>query len=362
MAIVNVPKHHLPSLVEVNGQGSALAYQALTLNASGDKLAFIVQCPKDGTLDSFEFMTSSVSNNPDNGIRCSFQTVDGATGLPDDTDDQYRDIIGALSANAWQTPGLITSDGTDGGSKRTVSSGEMIACVIKFVSWVTPDSFNLNVLAGATNGIAGSCYVGNGTTGSWAKPNNYAPNLLLKYNDSTYAVFPLPVGPWSAITASPFNNTNTPDEIGLRFQVPVQCEAVGIWVRADFNADVDVVLYDDSDVAQRTVVMDSTIQFGALNLVREFYFDPITIPASTTYRMTMKPSSASNITFETLTLPSNAYLAALPGGSTWYRTERTDAGAWTDTDTQYTLMGLIVDGYETSAGGGGGGGSYTFVG
>ena len=122
MAIVSVPPYFWPPILTCNNV--APAYSSGTLNASADKYAFIVQCPKAGTLDTFEWRTGAVTNNPDNGIRCSFQTVDATTGYPDGVQDQYRDITGTISANTWQVPGLITSDGTDVGTKRTATHHE----------------------------------------------------------------------------------------------------------------------------------------------------------------------------------------------------------------------------------------------
>lgn len=359
MAITETPVHFVPAYLE-GPTATTFGYSALLMNASGDKVAFVVQCPKDGTLDKFEFMTGSVSNNPDNGIRCSFQDLDATTGLADGTQDQYRDITGTISGDTWQVPGLMTSDGTDGGVKRTVSSGEMIACCIEFVSFVASDSININTMASTTNNIAGGHYVLNGTTGTYTKASNVLPVVALKYNDGTYAKFHFPIGPWSALTNTAFNSSSSPDEYAMRLQVPIQCQAIGVWVRADIDNDVDVVLYDSGSTAQRTVSLDKDNQSAAVGQIRIYYFDAITISANTTYRIALKPSSTSNVTVMRCTIPSNSYLAALPSGSEWYESTRTDAGAWTDTDTNIPMMGLVINGYEATAGGSGG--SFTFVG
>lgn len=359
MAITETPVHFVPTYLE-GPLATTFGYSGLLMNASGDRVAFVVECPKDGTLDKFEFMTGSVTNNPDNGIRLSFQDLDAATGFADGTQDQYRDITGALSADTWQVPGLMTSDGTDTGTKRTVASGEMLACVVDFVSFVAGDSFNVNAFISATNNVAGGHYVLNGTTGTYTKGTSLLPLIALKYNDGTYAKFHLPIGPWSALTNTVYNSGSTPDEYAMRFQMPIQCQAIGMWIRADIDNDVEAVLYDSGSTAQRTVALDKDNQSVAAGQVRLYYFDAITIAANTTYRIALKPTTVSNVTLMRCTIPSNAYLEALPTGAQWYESSRTDAGAWTDTDTNIPMMGLIINGYEATAGGSGG--SFTFVG
>lgn len=361
MAITETPVHLVPNFEE-SLHVSNLAYSDFTINAASDKVAFIVQCPKDGTLDGFEWRAATVGNNPDNGLRCSFQDLDATTGLPDGTQDQYRDITGTISSNTWQNPGLITSDGTDGGSKRTVSSGEMLACVVEFVNFVASDSVSISAFSCLSSVVPGGCYIGNGTTGTYNKTTSALPNILLKYNDGTYGKFYLPIGPWSAVANTSFANSSTPDEIGMRLQVPIQCQVIGVWVRAAIANDADIVLYDNSDVAQRTVSIDKDNQYSLTARMRFYYFDPYTLAANTTHRIILKPTTTGGVTLGRLTIDSSSYLAALPTGAEWYETSRTDAGAWTDTNTNYPFMGLIVNGYETTTGGSSSGGSFTFVG
>lgn len=361
MAITETPIHLVPYAVDWPTITN-LSYASLTMSASGRKVAFVVQCPKDGTLDKFEFLTGTVSNNPDNGIRLSFEDLDSGSGLPDETADQYRDITGTISSDTWQVPGLMTSDGTDGGMKRTVSAGQMIACAINFVNFVAGDSLTVQTLTSSSYAIGGGHYVANGVSAAYyIKSTAQLPLLALKYDDGTYAKFHYPIGPWVTISNTSFNSSSTPDEYAMRFQMPIQCQAIGVWIRNDIDADVDVVLYDNTDVAQRTVSLDEDFQPFKSPYVRLYSFDPYTIAANTTHRISLKPTTASNVTLGRVTIPSNAYLAALPSGTEWYESTRTNAGAWTDTDTSLSFMGLVLNGYEATAGSSGGG-SFTFVG
>ncbi|MGQ9573565.1 MAG: hypothetical protein ACUVV3_10375, partial [Dehalococcoidia bacterium] len=86
----------------------------LTVDASGEKAAFVFRVPATGTLKKVAFRTGGVTHNQT--IRVSFQDVNSLTGYPDGVVDQWRDIsIGDTDDNQHKETGLITSDGTDGG-------------------------------------------------------------------------------------------------------------------------------------------------------------------------------------------------------------------------------------------------------
>lgn len=362
MAITTIPQFMIPALLDVDA-ASPWGLTNVLLNASGDKCGFAIQCPKDGTLDTFEWLTGTVSNNPDNGIRVSFQDLDGS-GLPDGTQDQYRDVTGTISANTWQTTGLMTNDGTDGGTKRTVVAGEWIGVVFEFVSFVASDSINISVLGGNASSRQGSpAYVCDGSTGTYSKSTANYPIGALKYSDGTYAqsvwhgVYPV-IGADSTL----FSDASTPDEYALRFQFPYKCRVTGFWFSGDpVGDDLTVVLYDGTTaLATSTILEDNTA--STTSGIRHGFFDNAQeLTANTTYRLSYK-AGASSSRINRFTLPGSAYLEALSPGVEWYESTRTDAGAWSDSNTTRPWMGLIVDGIEFTAGGGGGGGSFTFIG
>lgn len=321
------------------------------LNASGDRLAFVFPVPKAGTLDWVEFRLSAVTNNPDNGLRVSFQTIDTGTSDPDGTQDQFRDLTGALSAG-WQVPaGPLTDDGTNGGVKRTVTAGEMLGCVIDFVSFVAGDSVTV---AGGLSGVQalGNAYTDDGSAGSYTKSGNY-PALALKYADGTYACFDLPIWPLNTINSRTFNSGSTPDERGLHFTLPVTGACSGGWVRIDVDAAADLVLYDSGNtvLASATITPARVTNSGLSTLV---YWDPVTLSANQSYRLVVKPTSVSSVSLYDVDLSTAALQAGIPGGATWYSTSRTDGGAWTDTDTNRPWMGILLSQFDDGAGGGAG--------
>jgi hypothetical protein len=349
--MTTVPQFSIPS----PGTSGALTLTSVTLNASGDRLAFVIQCPKAGVLDQFEFRTAAVSNNPDNGIRLSFQTINLANGDPDGTQSQFRDITGALAANTWQVPGLMTSDGTDTGVKRTVVAGELLGCVVDFVTFVASDSFAISALLQTPQ--YRNLYVDDGSAGSYTKSPTLTPLLALKYADGTYAEFTAQIWPVMAVTDTSFNSGSTPDERALRFQLATAMRAVGVFVTGDFDNAVDLVLYDAADVVLDTISFDPENRLAANKGYIFAYFPagPHTLTATTTYRLAVKPTSGSSITTGQLDLPSATYQQCIPGGAEWYLSTRTNAGAWTDTTTSRPEIGLIFDGVETGSAPAGGG-------
>lgn len=324
-----------------NPSSSVPALAASLLDASAEKLAFVFVVPKTGTLDLFEFKTGSVLNNPDNGIRLSFQDLD-ANGDPDGTQDQFRDITGAISANTWQVPGLITSDGTDTGTKRSVTAGQKLACVIEFVSFVASDSFqvqNFAVSATPADYADGGSYSDH-LTASWSKTGIY-PNLALKYETTGYVPITEFINPIHTINSRTYNSGSTPDEIALRFQPPTTVECDGFWLRGDIDNDGDVVLYDtDGTSVLATFTLDASQRINTNGYTFSGRWAAVTLNAGGTYRLSLKPTTGSNLTLYTITINSSGLAAAMVGGAEWYRSERTDAGAWSQTQTERPYMGL----------------------
>lgn len=331
------------------------------LNAVNDKMAFVFQCPKAGTLDKAVFEVANVANQPDNGIRVSFQDVDPSTGHPDGVQDQYRDITGVI-ATGWQVPGLMTSDGTDTGTKRTVTRGQLIAVVIEFVSFVASDSIAIGWYGFGTHiGFRSPPYISNAQTGTYAKDAQGMPMVGLLYSDGTYAV--TPNGPHPGIPTQISYNSGTAlaDEYALRFKVPFKCRMRGVYHVTDADNNPDLVLYDASSSVIDTMSFVSAIRssgFGG-HYTHLWPNGPHTLDANTVYRISLKPG-ASNVVHWSWLVPSSGWLAAMPGGVEWYLSRRVNAGSWTDVQTQVPWASLILDGIEfTSAGGSGG--SHPFI-
>jgi hypothetical protein len=324
-----------------------------TIDAAGEKFACVIRAPQTGTLDKFEFMTQTVTSAQT--LRVSFQDLD-ASGDPDGTQDQYRDIAsGSVTSNTWTVPGLMTTDGTDGGVKRSVTRGDMLAMVIEFAS--TAGNLGIARFNSTTSPTLADFY-GDHFTASWAKVASPC-NVALKYDDGTYAY----IGPgWSAISTNPpssisISTSTTPDEAGNIVTVPFKASIAGAWIIVDLDQAGDVVLYDsDGTTALRTVSLSASRRSGtgaAISLVR--FPTSYTASINASYRIVFKPTTTSAINLREFVVNSAEILDAYTGGQDVHKTVRTDAGSWTETTTRRVYIGLMLDGLGDNVSSGGGG-------
>lgn len=321
------------------------ALVASTINAATDKYALIFRVPHSGDIETIEFRLGTVGNNPDNGLRISLQDLNSA-GDPDGVQDQFRTIPGPFTSVSWITPGLITSDGTDGGTKRTVTAGQMLAVVIEFESFVASDSVTISGLDNPTDpgGISGyEYYTDHFDAGAWSVALNIGV-IALKYVTDGYKNIAHDWAPILAVTATAYNTGSSSDEYALRFQVPMDMTIDGGWVRADIDGDADLVLYDSDGttvLASGSFDASARPQTGAHN--HHVNFSPVNLLANTTYRLALKPTTGTSVTLYGFTANSNALMAAAPGGGTsWYRSNRADAGSWTDETAERPWMGIHI--------------------
>lgn len=323
---------------------------SLLMDAAAEKVALIFRCPKAGTLDKFEFRTGNSTQPPSNGLKVSFQDVDPATGDPDGTADQFRVVTG-ISANTWTVPGLITSDGTDTGTKRTVAKGDLIACVIEFQSFVASDSVNIAGLAVGTSpqSVYGGFPYADQFTAVWAKQSDGFA-IGLKYDDGTYGWVPNNY-PFTALNNVAFNSGSTPDERGLKFRIPFPARLSSVLVRLDPDNACDLVVYDsDGTSVLATVAIDPDIRGAANNAnIQVPLPSPVSLLASTFYRIVLKPG-ASSINMPDMDANSAALLDGMDGGQDFHYTQRTNAGAWTDTTAKRPWMWLQFDQVDDGAG------------
>lgn len=319
-----------------------------TLNASGHMVAFVFRVPKTGTLNRFGTRLGTVGNNPDNGLRFSFQDPSTVTGAPDETQDQYADVTGALSSNTWCEPStFMGASGAGSGAQRSVTAGDWLACVIEFVSFVAGDSVSWAPVVNNAQPTTHDAFTNVKNTGSWAMSTNGRPNTLgLLYDgDTDYTpIAPDHWGPFVTFTAETAHNTGTtPDERGLAFQMPFDCEVDGASLWCDIDNAADFVLYDsDGATPLATISLTSGTRLSTNAGDHRVSFAPVALTAGLTYRLSLKPTSASDVQLYTFTVPSNAHMGAVEGGATWIYTERTDAGAWSETNTKRPWAALHV--------------------
>lgn len=177
----------------------------------------------------------------------------------------------------------------------------------------------------------------------------------MRYNDGTY---PIMVGarPLSIGTTLSVHTGTTPDEIALRLRFPVEVALGGYEWTLNPNTvgrDFDIVLYDNNDAVIETHSYDLDQAFvNAARYGRLFSSDRV-IPANTTYRLALKPTTASGVTVFYIEVNDAAHWGHHPGGELVYWSERTDGGAWTDRTIRRPEASVLISQIHDGAGGGG---------
>lgn len=154
----------------------------------------------------------------------------------------------------------------------------------------------------------------------------------------------------------------TPDEVGMRFQAPAGiCASYtvrGIWVSAAFTAarTFDLLLYDtDASTVLQSISIDTDVVQTPLGL-HYFAFDEVSLSSLTpgsNYIVSLLPTNASaTLSLEYGDLLAAGDISAFVDSTIAYWAERTNAGAWTYTDTRLPLIRLDIA--EMTSGGGGG--------
>lgn len=340
-----------PIITSMGGMTTAATFQAV-----------VFQVPKSGVLDLFELRQFTNTNNPDNGMRFSFQDVT-TLGNPDNVEDQFAVVTAGFGPTAWLVPAnVMTHDGTPGGTKRTVTRGDWLACVIRFESFVAGDSVAMSgiSLGGNTDTwmvpVLRYILITANSGGTWTKSASLGlPCMALKYDDGTYAELSWPFIPALNMNTRTFNNSLTPDERGLLFQVPFPSRISGCWVRIDIDAAADIILYDAANaiIASSSLITGRRISSSSMNAKVDFV-TPVNLAANVDYRLTVLPTSASSVTIYDFDTSTSAIRESIDGGTTWMSTQRTNAGGWTNVNTNRPFMGLILDGFDDAASVGGG--------
>jgi hypothetical protein len=312
-----------------------------------------MRAPKAGNVHKLDFRTNTVTTGATIEVR--LETVDATTGLPTGTlfgtnTNNASVVIAGADDSTWFAVAL-TADAA-------VTLGDVVAIVFKNPS----SSFgNMEVGAYTADSQSSSGYV---VSQAAAKVTAVNPLAALEYDDGTYSYIP-GVWPVETFTTVSFNNTSTPDEIGLRFSIPFPARIAGAWFWMDGDSGPFSVHLYGSDGATNlftavAIDNDQISQASTTGGIMFVKFSPQTLTASTNYRLVLEPTSATNIslfTFDVDTTVGAALLDAYPGGDEFhYTTAKNPAaeGDWTQTLTRRPFIGLLFDQVSNTTGGGGG--------
>jgi hypothetical protein len=338
MAFQTVHGLLVPGFQPVSG-GVTIAFSSNTVDAAGEKLAGIFRVPKTGTISIVGVRSGAVTGSGDADVR--LETVSLTDGNPTGTlvGTTTNGTVTINAANTWYNATLTLG--------AAVTRGDLIAVVVAR----TTGNYGISSLSNTPFG-AQFPYIDH-FTASWAKISTQ-PVFSLQYNDGSYGFTPS-VYPYSLLTSTTYNSGSTPDERGLKFRLPAPVRVAGAWLYPDLDAAADIKLYDAADTELATLSLDPDVRIGTgYGSQYNWFGASVSLSANVYYRLTLLPTSVTDISAMHFNVNAAAVMDSLPGGQDFHHTERTNAGVWTDTTTQRPFIGLILDGIDDGVGGGGG--------
>lgn len=321
------------------------------LDALDEQFGCVVQAPKAGEIAKILYRVGGVSGGTW-VLDCRLEDV-GVDGLPDgslvDTNSNGDQTVLVTDDDTWFATAFTAS--------ATVTQGQWIAAVLKVTTF--PGSGDIDIERFADNAPVRTRYCVQDTTGSWAKSSDIIkPVFGFEYDDGSYEFISgvTPFVPTSVV----FNNTDTPDHIGVRFQVPFPTRVTGAWVQMDPDGDFNVVLTgSDGDASSpaATATVDKDFTDGNIPGVVLVRFNAaVTLVKDTNYWLAVVPTSATDLTLYFFDVNAAAVMDAFEGGQNWqYATGKdpTSTGDWSMTATRRAFIGLLCDQFDDGTGGAG---------
>lgn len=335
------------------------AMSVRTLDAAGEKQAWIFQAPVTGTLSEIDYYINAVTSSGDLDVR--IETVSATDGNPTGTlagtNTNLSATISTTGAKtATLTAGASLTRGTYYAVVFTRTSGNYDLRMVDFTS--TTDYRTTTLSYGRYH---------NGT--SWSAQNavdsrNFAPCVALKWNDGNYYWVPGSY-PIQSLTNVDFNNTSTDRERGIRIIPRVPMRVAGWFANVSLmGVNADVVLANSGGTAIGTYSGDKDYgsSYGAgtnYNHMRQgFFAETPSLTAGSTYYLTIKPTSATSTRVTDALVMDTGEINQwnmLSGGTDIALVVRNSGGTYSEDTTKRPMnFGLIIDQFGDDASGGGG--------
>jgi hypothetical protein len=191
-------------------------------------------------------------------------------------------------------------------------------------------------------------------TTSWAQSATL-PSYFAEYDDGM--ILPLIFGGIQGVrNTKTFDSDTSPDEVGNIFTAQFKARVCGAQLavlRIAVGGVLTVQIYDATDSVLASIAIPESMNATATQGVATVFFNPVDINEGDQYIITSTATTLNDMRLYSSTKPDGAMLH---GVGAMYMTERTDAGAWTDTTTEYVHLVPIFSGFDDGAGGSGGGG------
>lgn len=347
-----IPPIPWPSQTYLATQGSVPAFSAAhTLDATTDQFELHFQAVEAATITTVVVRVNAITGTAGTarvGIQGSSATTGAASGTwLGATNTGYADISSYGSAGACLAVTL--------GESVTVARGDTFCIVVDPISGTWDASNSIALTYSAVGGLQQRIpyAILNGTKtatvigiGGYRSDSKSYGNIV------------------ETITNVAPTTATTPDEIALKWSLPSLCssyQVVGARISASWTAGrtFTMRLFDSDGTTVLQSVDRDTDQGIAGQGTHDFYFDETTLSTlspGTSYRLSFLPAaSSSTASVATWACPTSGDVEGMTGGGASYST-RTDAGSWTDTDTQMPCFQVLISDMTVAGGGSGGGG------
>lgn len=319
------------------------AFSNYALDANNDAIGFIFSAPQAMTITRLGVRIATVTGTSPT-YRISLQGVSATTGAPDGT------VRGGGSPASVTFQPTASQNGTFQWytltNAYTCVRGELLAVVVDYSTGTVNASNNTSFgsyLSNATPRLIP--YSSHNVAGTWSKQLN---GLALFAYGSASAAFGVPV---QASYSATINSGTTPDEIATRFTLPAEWGSTFQVVGARFMSvptaghTIRMQLYEGTTVLQNVTLDTDQMSFGSVARMPDGFFDEATLSVlnfGTEYRVGVRPDSATNQIYYGVNVATAADGQAFELGENFTLSQRTDDGAWTDTDTTRPFFELIL--------------------
>lgn len=337
---------------------NAFVFQAASpLTAATHKYAWILRAPKADAIDRVRIKFGAITKGATTALKVSVQGVDATNGDPDGVIAAFRVIPnGDLVADTMVATGLLTSDGTDIGTKKTTTVSERIAIVAEFETFEALDSVVINAIVSSSRQNPDYFDYVNNFQAAWVPGNTSLPILVLEYAAAPVNPAMPSIVPWSGFGTETFNSGSAPNVFGVRFQFPVKCKIGFAYIFSDIDGDATLELYTAAGVTT-VATLDKDVQAHTLSQTSPLPFTAeIEIEANTEYVLALKPRTVTNVSLIFMDVPYAAALDQYGPGKNFVMasaTNPTTTASFTATLTRQPMLVPVITAIDVPAGGGG---------
>ncbi len=313
---------------------------ATAMNATGRKFSVIVEAPFTGTIDAFFIRVNAVTGT---GVQVT-GAIQGVSATDGDSDGAD---YGGSSPSAGVSVASSTGYRIALTTGAAVTKGDLISVVVTISAGTTP---TVAILMDSWQQAFPYCVLNNGSVTKQANK----PLVALEYATLGYVYTPNVNPNTDAYTVSAYNSGTGTNRRALKMTLPFGGVASGFWLMASLGGDADMNLRNAAHSIISARSLDKDVN-GSTVGYREYQFTaPSTLAAGDVVRLSLEPSSVTNISTYEYTFPTGLYTGTDPvkllqGGtsavlSTW------NGSVWTDSVVAKPMMGLLFDQIYDSGG------------